>query len=455
MRRHGSVRRSRAGGLALLTTLIAFGAAGAPPAATQELRVFYCFAPVAATRVIYVSPVHAVGPVVERARYGEEFAAHLATQGVRPASEGPAFCNMRASESQIVRERDGLVWYCPLENGARSPLCGQTWTVRDVAWARSPSAAASGPVAAARTQPPPAAAPRPQQAGTPSASLPPSSAAVGEIPCEPAPGRARVRPHQPGVVPNRPTPADLHAQAEREARGGDACEAAHLFLRAANAGVPEAQVRMGDFYFTGTGIGLKQDLAESFRWYRLAAEQGSVYAQLMLGRMYRDGKGVPANRNEAIRWLQRAANGGDGRAAAELRLLLPAAAGPVAPQSPASGTSGTPAPGTPPVRSTTRYGSLSIDRNNGNAFGWAVDYPTQSGADTRAINECRARSSSCYVVLRFTGCGAYVTDRSSPTLYGWGTAATREAAQARAFQEARARGGRDLLVRVWGCNSRP
>lgn len=96
-----------------------------------------------------------------------------------------------------------------------------------------------------------------------------------------------------------------------------------------------------------------------------------------------------------------------------------------------------------------RHGSLAIDENNGNRYGWAIDYEMQSEADARALREC---AQGCRTVLRFVGgCGAYVVERGNGTLYGWGTAPTRGAAETRAREEARIRGGRDLILRVWGC----
>ena len=99
--------------------------------------------------------------------------------------------------------------------------------------------------------------------------------------------------------------------------------------------------------------------------------------------------------------------------------------------------------------------SLAIDRRNGDQYGWAIDYATRAEADARALRECEENGDGqCHIVLRFTGgCGAYAVERGNPSLYGWGTANTREAAEGRALSEARERGGDDLTVRVWGCNS--
>lgn len=99
------------------------------------------------------------------------------------------------------------------------------------------------------------------------------------------------------------------------------------------------------------------------------------------------------------------------------------------------------------------YASLAIDRKDGELYGWAINYNSQSAADERALGECEKNGGDCHVVLRFKGgCGVYVVERGNGSLYGWGTANTRTEAENRAMEEARARGGNDLVVRVWGCN---
>ncbi len=41
------------------------------------------------------------------------------------------------------------------------------------------------------------------------------------------------------------------------------------------------------------GRGVPQDYQEALKWYRLAAEQGNAIAQYNLGFMYDNGEGVP------------------------------------------------------------------------------------------------------------------------------------------------------------------
>lgn len=51
----------------------------------------------------------------------------------------------------------------------------------------------------------------------------------------------------------------------------------------------------------------KGDYKTEIEEYRKMAAQGSTYGQTMLAGMYRDGKGVPQDYAEAMKWLQRAA----------------------------------------------------------------------------------------------------------------------------------------------------
>jgi len=46
------------------------------------------------------------------------------------------------------------------------------------------------------------------------------------------------------------------------------------------------------------------------RWYRLAADQGFAFAQVNLGFLYANGRGVPQDDAEAARWFRQAAEKG-------------------------------------------------------------------------------------------------------------------------------------------------
>ena len=55
------------------------------------------------------------------------------------------------------------------------------------------------------------------------------------------------------------------------------------------------------------GEGLPQDELQAMRWYRRAAEQGSVAAQARLADMFAEGRGVPRDQVQAHTWFNLAA----------------------------------------------------------------------------------------------------------------------------------------------------
>ena len=62
----------------------------------------------------------------------------------------------------------------------------------------------------------------------------------------------------------------------------------------------------------------KQDYQEAKRLLEKSAGQGEAEAQFALGFMYYNGWGVAVNREEAIKWLHKAAQQGHARAAQAL-----------------------------------------------------------------------------------------------------------------------------------------
>ena len=70
-------------------------------------------------------------------------------------------------------------------------------------------------------------------------------------------------------------------------------------------GYADTQFNLGVAYADGRGV--PQDAAEAVRWYRLAAEQGYTSAQFNLGLMYATGRGVPQDDVDAHMWLDLAA----------------------------------------------------------------------------------------------------------------------------------------------------
>ncbi len=73
----------------------------------------------------------------------------------------------------------------------------------------------------------------------------------------------------------------------------------------AEQGHAGAQSDLGVMYSNGRGV--PEDDAEAVRWYRLAAEQGYANAQTNLGNMYVNGEGVPRDMVLAYMWFDIAA----------------------------------------------------------------------------------------------------------------------------------------------------
>lgn len=88
--------------LALIAAVLVAAGAGGGEAKAADPAYFYCYAPNPETGTTYVSDVHKVGPVGERRRYGDDFAAYLRSQG-KLREGGVAYCVMRAT----LREVDG------------------------------------------------------------------------------------------------------------------------------------------------------------------------------------------------------------------------------------------------------------------------------------------------------------------------------------------------------------
>ncbi len=100
---------------AALTAAIGWGAAAF---AQDSVQYFYCYVPNAATGTVYMTQTLPVGPVSERGKYGEEYAAYLRGEGlVSPSARG--YCTMRATTAEIATARQDIQGgYCPECNSA-------------------------------------------------------------------------------------------------------------------------------------------------------------------------------------------------------------------------------------------------------------------------------------------------------------------------------------------------
>lgn len=85
-------------------------------------------------------------------------------------------------------------------------------------------------------------------------------------------------------------------------------EAAKWFRKAAENGSVAAQISLGGLYAEGKGV--PKNYAEAKKWFRKAAEQGETMNQFTLAEMYSAGKSVPRDYAEAARFYQMAAENG-------------------------------------------------------------------------------------------------------------------------------------------------
>ncbi|MBR2255618.1 MAG: sel1 repeat family protein, partial [Candidatus Methanomethylophilaceae archaeon] len=131
-----------------------------------------------------------------------------------------------------------------------------------------------------------------------------------------------------------------HGTLGRRLRESDPAKAAEHFRIAADEGDLESASSLGYMYMTGEGVDTDRSLSEryliqaaeggilsamtnlgfllssekpeeSFKWFSVAADKGSVTAMKNLSAMYSEGRGVGADAGEARKWLEKAADFGD------------------------------------------------------------------------------------------------------------------------------------------------
>jgi hypothetical protein len=86
---------------------------------------------------------------------------------------------------------------------------------------------------------------------------------------------------------------------------GDYVRARALLEPRANAGDPTAQLFMGDLYKNGRGV--PKDEEAAYAWTRMAADQGDARGQTALAAMMQAGSGTPRDDAGALVWLEKAA----------------------------------------------------------------------------------------------------------------------------------------------------
>lgn len=95
-------------------------------------------------------------------------------------------------------------------------------------------------------------------------------------------------------------------------------KAVSLLQPLAMDGNPRAQVILGRCYENGTGV--PQDMAVAAKWYQLAAEKNDSEGQVLLAYQYAYGTGLAKNEKKAADLMQRAATAGNPEAQYNLAL---------------------------------------------------------------------------------------------------------------------------------------
>ena len=106
---------------------------------------------------------------------------------------------------------------------------------------------------------------------------------------------------------SQPQPLSLEGPAQ-PSKGGSVVSPIRALYSLAEQGNAEAQFNVGLLYDRGRGV--PKDKQEALRWYRRAAMQGDTFAQNALGDNYWEGTGVPKDDREAVWWWRLAADKG-------------------------------------------------------------------------------------------------------------------------------------------------
>jgi uncharacterized protein len=97
---------------------------------------------------------------------------------------------------------------------------------------------------------------------------------------------------------------------------GDLRTAVQIYSELSNQGERTAQLQLGLMYDEGRGV--PRHYQQAVRWYTVASSQGDPEAPFYLGRIYQDGRRGPKDYARARRWYRVAAERGNYKAAVNL-----------------------------------------------------------------------------------------------------------------------------------------
>jgi S1-C subfamily serine protease len=109
----------------------------------------------------------------------------------------------------------------------------------------------------------------------------------------------------PGVLAISPDRSEAFSRGWSAYDAGQFDDALRIWQALADQGDVNAQINLGALYDNGRGV--PEDPATAVKWYRLAALRGNRQAQYYLGLMYAKGRGVPRDISAATEWYRKAA----------------------------------------------------------------------------------------------------------------------------------------------------
>jgi TPR repeat protein len=121
------------------------------------------------------------------------------------------------------------------------------------------------------------------------------------------------------IVVAAPAYADPLMDGGRFYEQGDYARALAIWQPLAASGNAEAQNNLALLYLDGKGV--PRNLPEAIRYFQLSAAAGSALGQNNLGGLYRDGNGVPRDYAKAVRWFTASASQGNSAGMYNLGLM--------------------------------------------------------------------------------------------------------------------------------------
>ena len=106
----------------------------------------------------------------------------------------------------------------------------------------------------------------------------------------------------------RPLSAAEFKDAVSAYNSGDYATALQILKPLADGGDVQAQIAIGGLYADGRGV--DQNYTDAKAWFQRAADQGSSRAQFNIGSLHYHGQGVVRDYAEAVVWFERAASQG-------------------------------------------------------------------------------------------------------------------------------------------------